>query len=311
MPQPTPVPGTDDEVTLAVQALLPQVRGLAGKAILMMLASAAVGFLGLLWVWSLERPSDDSNLWILPAFAGVGGIVLAYSWMRKRQEALVMPVLARAIGLSYDKDASAFVRGLPQRLLPHRGIRSGEDLIYGRIGPHDFQMAEVKVETGGKNSRTLFRGIVARFRNAGAMPAFFLAPQDKTRPGFLFGGELSTKELEQAHSITGGGDRSYGIWVSDADRAAAPALMAVVDILTRIPERLGPEAKLYTATSNGEEMHLALNHSRNLFRVGGMFPNRDELLQDVATAMRDLSMPLALAKALIEAEEAAVTKTGG
>ena len=87
-----------------------------------------------------------------------------------------------------------------------------------------------------------------------------------------------------------------------------PALSAVVDVLTRIENHVGYGAELYAATSNGEEIHVALSHKRNLFRVGGLFPNEDEVFQDVRAAMQDLTVPLTLAKALIEAEEAAVAK---
>jgi hypothetical protein len=85
-------------------------------------------------------------------------------------------------------------------------------------------MAEVNVETGGKNSRTLFKGIVAQFPNRTAMPAFFVALEDKTRPGFFFGGDLSTEGLHHLRTVTGNGGRSYGIWTSWSKLEEPPPL---------------------------------------------------------------------------------------
>ena len=90
-----------------------------------------------------------------------------------------------------------------------------------------------------------------------------------------------------------------------------PALAAVIEVLTRIETHVGGGAELYSATSNGEEMHVALSHKRNLFRVGGLFPSESDIFADVHTAMQDLVVPLSLAKVLIGAEEAARSKVKG
>ena len=85
----------------------------------------------------------------------------------------------------------------------------------------------------------------------------------------------------------------------------------MVEKVTRIEDLIGRGTQLYAATSNGEEMHVALTHSRNLFRVGGLFPSETDVFADVRAAMLDLTVPLALAKALIEVEEVATAKVNG
>jgi hypothetical protein len=85
----------------------------------------------------------------------------------------------------------------------------------------------------------------------------------------------------------------------------------VVEVLTRLETRVGWGAELYSATSNGVEMHVALSHPRNLFRAGGMFPNESDIFADVRAAMQDLTVPLTLANVLINAEETAVAKVKG
>lgn len=50
-------------------------------------------------------------------------------------------------------------------------------------------------------------------------------------------------------------------------------------------------------------MHVALSHKRNLFHLGGLFPDEAQLFRDVRAAMQDPTVPLTPAKALIGAEE--------
>lgn len=308
----SPPPDATEQVALAVRALMPALKRQAMVATgLMALAIVAAAVAAVL---VLNSGMDGEDRWKMTFLAGIVAFFAvgwAYRWTVRKQEAQVMPVLSQAIGLQYSKDAGPFVKTLPKRLLPERGIRSGEDHVQGTLGAHAIQMAEVQVETGGKRSRTLFKGIVARFPNRRTMPAFFVALEDKTRPGMFFGGDLSTEGLFQLRTVTGNGGRNYGVWTSWSGQDEPPALSAVVEILTRIEDHIGPGAELYAATSNGEEMHVALSHKRNLFRLGGLFPDENRLFRDVRAAMQDLAMPLTLAKALIRAEETAGEKVKG
>ncbi|MBN8629247.1 MAG: hypothetical protein J0L76_00155 [Rhodobacterales bacterium] len=306
MPQDTPPPDASTEVAVAVRALMPALKRQAAIAtgiITFAIVGAAVAM-----VLALNSGMDGESRAKIAVVAGIAAFFVVtgtYKWTARKQEAKVMPILARAIGLDYSKDAKPFARALPKRLLPERGIRAGEDHVRGTIGAHAIQMAEVNVETGGKNSRTLFKGIVAQFPNRTAMPAFFIALEDKTRRGLFFGGDLSTEGLYHLRNVTGNGGRSYGVWTSWSQQEEPPALARVVAILTRIEDHVGPGAELYAATSNGEEMHIALSHKRNLFHLGGLFPDENQLFRDIRAAMQDLTVPLTLAKLLIEAEEAA------
>ena len=305
MPQDAPSPDASTEVALAVRALMPALKRqsmVAVGIITLTIIAAAVAIL-----LALSSGMDGEGRWKVALIAGIAGfftVTATFKWTVRKQEAQIMPILARTIGLTYSKDAKLFVKALPKRLLPARGVRAGEDHVHGSIGAHAIQMAEVNVETGGKNSRTLFKGIVAQFPNRTTMPAFFVALEDKTRPGFFFGGDLSTEGLYQHSTITGNGGRRYGVWTSWSKLEEPPALSKVVAILSRIEDHVGSGAELYAATSNGEEMHIALSHKRNLFHLGGLFPDENQLFRDVRTSMQDLTVPLTLAKLLIEAEEA-------
>lgn len=308
-PPDAPPPDASTEVALAVRALMPALKRQSMVAVGIITLSVVAAAVGILL--ALSSGMDGEDRWKVALIAGIAGffaVTATYKWTVRKQEAQIMPILARTIGLTYSKDAKPFVKALPKRLLPARGIRAGEDHVHGAIGAHAIQMAEVNVETGGKNSRTLFKGIVAQFPNRTAMPAFFVALEDKTRPGFFFGGDLSTEGLYQHSTVTGNSGRRYGVWTSWSKLEDPPALSNVVAILTRIEDHVGSGAELYAATSNGEEMHIALSHKRNLFHLGGLFPDENQLFRDVRAAMQDLTVPLTLAKLLIEAEEAAGTR---
>lgn len=303
-----PDPSTPD-VTEAVSALMPELRHQALVSLALMAGAFVVaGGAALLFLNSRMDQRDRWEWAIYAAAAGVFVAVMLYRWTRSSQERLVMPILARTIGLAYSKDATGFVQALPKRLLPDRSRRTGEDHLTGTLGAHAIQMAEVTAETGGKHSKTLFKGIVAQFPNRTAMPAFFIAQEEKTRPGVFFGGDLSTDGLHHLRSVASGG-RSYGIWTSWDDGPEPPALAAVIGVLTSLEVRLGRGVELYAATSNGVEMHVALSHKRNLFRLGGLFPAKDRIFADVQQAMQDLTIPLTLAQVLIQAEETAATKS--
>ena len=312
MSDPASPDSATDEVALAVRALMPGLKRQAMVAVSLITLAIVGGAVAALLVLNSGMKGEDR--WKMALMVGIGVFLVVtwiFKWTVRKQEGQVMPILARAIGLNYAKDAKTFVKSLPRRLLPARGIRSGEDHVHGPLGAHAIQMAEVLVETGGKNSRTLFKGIVAQFPNRVAMPAFFVALEDKTRPGIFFGGDLSTEGLHHLRTVTGNGGRSYGVWTSWTAIEEQPSLSAVVDILTRIEDHVGPGAELYAATSNGEEMHIALSHKRNLFHLGGLFPDENQLFRDVRAAMQDLTVPLTLAKTLIRAEETASAKVKG
>lgn len=303
-------PDDPDAVARAVRALMPAFRRQARLALAVMALSAALAATAILVALGSGLETRALLKVVMVGVIGLGLVVVAARrWAVRRQEAAVMSIFARSIGLTHAKDASAFVRSLPKRLLPERSLRKGEDHIHGTLGAHAIEMAEVTAETGGKSSRILFRGIVARFPNRTAMPAFFIALADDTRSGLFSGANLSTEGLHHRRDVAVG-QRSYGIWTSSKDGPEPPALSAVIGILTGL-ETVVPGAQLYAATSNGEVIHVALTHGRNLFRIGGLFPGEDRIFADVQAALRDLAAPLSLANALIQAEAAAAQKLRG
>lgn len=299
MSEPSPLP----DVTHAVRELLPALRGHTRAGWFQIAVVTVLSFLAILF--AIAELEGEGKIKIIFIAGLIGALIIGYIARRTRSqhEAAVMPILGHTVGLSHTKDAGHFAKSLPMRLLPHRAITSGEDHLAGRIGDRTLEMAEIKAETGGKNSRTLFQGIVARFPNAVPMPPFFIADEAQTRSGLFFSGHLDVEGLVQVQTISTGGT-SYGIWASSAAAVEHPALAEVIRILTNLPSRVSAAAQLFSATSNGEITHVALTHKRNLYQIGGLFFDEAQLLRDVETALRDLTVPLTIAHQLMEAERA-------
>lgn len=301
-------PAFDDtpDIGAAVRALMPQLRQYSLVALVVLLGLGLVTLALAIWAIRLMQASDkDAKL--VAAFAVLGIAAILYTWarLRRAQEALVMPVLASAVGLSFDKNAKPFLATLPPRLLPQKAVIHAEDHVHGNLGAHRIDMAEVRVETGGKNSKTLFRGLVARFPNSIALPEFFLAPEAKTRPGMFFGAWMPTEGLTHLRSVSGRSGEAYGLWCPQGIREGGPALPAVLKVLAEVETGIGVSTSLFSAVSTGREMFVALSHSGNLFRIGGLFPSEAQVFDDVSAATQDLSIVLNLARQLIAVEEAA------
>lgn len=288
------------DVTL--QALMPSLeqrkrtgRMIAGAIIMIALALSG-------WLWTI-MPADNILPALAPSFVGLMALFFVNGWVAKGQQRMVLPHLVKAIDLQYEQSGRAFLDALPKRLLPKAGVRRAEDCISGTVGHRLFSLAEVKFETGGKSSQTLFRGIVVRFQNAAPLPAFFIAPERKTGGWFS---RMKVDDLVQVDSVTGQKGEVYGVWLSEKGATQSdPALRGVIDLLTDLETHVGGYAKLFSATSTGEEMHIALSHFRDLFKVGGLLASHKKIMAGINTAFEDLNVPLRIVKALLDVEVAA------
>jgi hypothetical protein len=287
------------DINAALGALVPVLRraNLTGWA---MMGGIAVAAIGVIWLVK-DRAEKPFVLAVTVLFlaAIIMGWVVQY--VRKRHEAQIMPILAETAGLSYEQNGNWYLTALPDRLLP-KGVRHCEDLLTGKIGGRAVRFAEAKIETGGKNSSILFQGIVLEFQNGLPMPAFFLADEAQTRGWFVFKGNIRVDDLAQVQSVTGPSGATYGVWAADHGAGRQSGFAAFVKALTELERQVGYEAKLYTASSDGKRTFLAVRHSRDLFRIGGMFTAAEERAADIRRAYSDLTMPMRIVSALLKAE---------
>ncbi|MDX8349207.1 hypothetical protein SLH49_14570 [Cognatiyoonia sp. IB215446] len=291
----------DQKLDVTLQELMPELEQKRRTGLIFAAGVSVVAIALSLLIWA---SADADNQLVSLALVFVGVVILFFinGWVTKGQQRMVLPHLAKAIDLEYEQNGRAFLDALPARLLPKAGVRRAEDCISGTIDDRPFALAEVKFETGGKNSRTLFRGIVVRFQNAAPIPAFFIAPERKTGGWFS---RMNVDDLVQVDSVTGQNGEVYGVWLSQHGvEKNNPALRGVIDLLTDLETQVGDFAQLFSATSTGEEMHIALSHFRDMFAVGGLRANREKIMAGITDAFEDLNVPLRIVSALLQVERA-------
>lgn len=288
-------------VLQSVRTLMPRLRTAALVAMVaILLASAAVAALG----WYLyTRPDSEQD----PVGLLFGGVILAslpvglvHRQMRRRQESLVLPIVASALGMTYAKDARDFVRGLPPVLLP-RGALSAEDHVTVLIGTRTVHLAEIRVRARRFQGRTLFQGVVLRATNRALLPPFLLAPVQNARPGIAFGNLLSTDGFRHLRDITLSAG-SFGLWVSGQSTSEPEALTELVAAISQVERSIDPAYRLHAVASTGPETHFAFDHGRNLFNLGSLWPTEARVLDAVQNATQDFSFPLTFGQALLKAE---------
>lgn len=265
---------------------------------LVMLAALSAA-LALVPVFGIGSPGP---LIIPVTFGALGGIAVN-DWVSRVQQQLVMPHLAQTVQLTYQQDATSFLNGLPNRLLPKVRKRTAEDLISGHIAGREIKLAEVRIERGGRRRRVIFQGVVLRFENALPLPAFFIAP---LRQASGWSSMFDLSNLIPVEPVVGRRGEIYSVWLSESGIARQhPALNEVIDILVQIEDGVAQNVSLYSATSTGEEMHIALRHKRDLFRIGGLLAGDAGLTESIKTAFQDLNVPLQVVSRLLEAERQA------
>jgi hypothetical protein len=303
--QDAPAPEVPD-IADALPKLMPELRRITLRGWALEGALAVTAVAALVMTSGLGEKAYEFPLIILFVAAFIALSIARHT--RRQHEARIMPLMAEAADLGYQQNASHFLASLPPRLLPKAGRKSAEDLISGRIGDRSIRFAEIRLETGGRNSSTLFQGIVAEFPNLVPMPPFFLAAEGETRGWFGFAGRIKVDDLMRIDTVTGGNGTVYGVWASRSEVRDHPAFAAALKVLTSLEHYIGSDSRLYTASSNGEIIHVALSHKRNLFKIGGLFSAGDALMDDIRIGYRDLSIPLTIAARLLEAEQSAVVK---
>ena len=245
---------------------------------------------------------NSIKLRLAPLLIGATTIYAINRGVKKSQHRLVIPNLAKSFGLEYERKPTAFLWGLPPRLLPKSDAKTIEDGIFGAMDGYNFKFAEVHVRVqNGQSIRSIFRGFVLRFENKTLMPSFYIAPERHTdgwRPRMGTNGLVKVKTLESQN-----GDL-FGVWLSEQGLAKKDdALSMVLDVANQFETQLDPKTKLFSMTSNGEEIHVAFEFPQDLFRVGGLFANRGQTLDHLKNALDDLNIPLQVLAVLIELEQ--------
>jgi hypothetical protein len=297
----TAVANEADEVNQAIHALKPKLlrmRLLGGLAVVGAVVLSIIG--ANLVGQNAAKPFEGV---LISLGLGVFAIVATFQQIRLNHERLIMPILARTAGLTYQKGDSEFLHNLPERLLP-RGRTRSDDVLSGVVGGRSIRFGEVKVETGGKNSRTLFDGLVISFPMQSDIPDFFLADQEATKGFLIFGGQIKVDDLDWQRSVPGHWGQAYALWARGALGDAQDRLVPLLNAISTIERNLERDSRLYTASCSNRTIHLAIRHRADLFRIGGLLSGEAELADDLRGALHELHLPLRLVTDLLQAEQA-------
>ncbi len=285
----------------AVRALMPKVRTTALVAVTGILVICG-GLLAIV----LNPPSflaedqDPAALAFAALLLGSVPVGFIYRFMRQEQEALVLPAVADALGMTYAKSGLAILEGMPPQLLP-RGLLHAEDHVEARVADRRVALAELHIRPRNDRHHTLFRGLVLRVPHGGKTAPFFMAPAHLARPGIAFGNFLSTDGYRHLRDLPLAGGK-FGLWIAALSGSESPALTTRIEGLVTTLAGFAGAWMPHSIASDGADTWLALGHHRDLFRLGGAFPSEARILAAVEAAVADLSQPLALAQALIANE---------
>jgi len=285
-----------------IEAALPEMRATRRKGLLVVvisvIATAVLVYLTLGW-------TDGESAWIIMALMpGLFGVLGAFGWVRGKHERLVMPVIAGVFGLTYQKSPPGFFVGLPKVFIPRGGRRSVDDMMTGHVADCQFRFAECKTETGGKNSSTLFKGVVLEVQSKGGVPAFLIASEKETKGFLFFKGRVDVDGMEMMHQTAGHDGKGYGLWARSSEAGRLVGLRAFMDQIVALGPRVLGDSALYSLVSDGRAYFISLSHRRDLFAIGGLLAGDDEVMRDIRKASDELAYPVRLATEVMRAEGA-------
>jgi hypothetical protein len=299
---PTPSPESDP-ATLALAAALPEIRSVKTKGWLFCLMSVLVT-IGILVLIANAAKGEKLEAVIYACIPALFGVIATVGWVRRRHERAVMPIIAQAFGLGYQKAPQDFYPTLPKNFIPQGGRRSVDDLMSGSIAGRSFRFAECKTETGGKNSSTLFKGIVLEVRSSGTMPEFLIASEKETKGFLFFKGKVQVEGMVMIHQSLGHDNQTYGLWARTESPRQMAGLRAFMDQIIALGPRVLGNSTLYSLVSTGSHYYVSLRHARDMYRIGGLFTNEAEVMQHIRAASSELSHPMDLVTEVLRAEEA-------
>ncbi|MEZ5798631.1 MAG: hypothetical protein R3D63_14820 [Paracoccaceae bacterium] len=293
---------TADPSAAALDSALPEIRKAKRNGWALLIVTGAIAGLAAIMLQNLPEEGLQWGFMVL-FLAGflMFGIV---SWVRKQHERAVMPIIARAFALDYEKTPARFYQSLPKNFIPQGGRQSVDDMMSGKVADRHFRFAECKTETGGKSSSVLFKGVVVELQSRGNMPDFIIASEKETKGFLFFKGRVQVDEFSRVYSATGHDGQIYGLWSTSSDAAGLAGLRAFMEQIIAIGPRVLGESSLYSLVSTGPTYYVSLRHARDLFKIGGMFADDAKVMSDIRNAAAEFGHPIKLVSEILRAEEA-------
>lgn len=279
--------------------------------VLAVLGASAVVAVTLAHLLTKSQDSDLRAIFI-PAMLVAGAVAFCLRWFQRQASAELIPHLARAAGLGYTVDfPHHIVRDMIEAgLIPRAGdLSRREDRFDGTLAGRHFMAGDVHLKTGGKNSSTLFEGLVVSLSLPERHKGFALTTLERAASGFLRRAQVDTKTLLPRGTFNSKHGTGFTAYVPDNALADSPGFRAQVKQLVRLDSEI-PGCRLFSVYCTGDRILVALSSGRNLFRIGRVF-SAELMTQDLQRVLSEMQFPLRVVQILLDAEQAALTASAG
>lgn len=299
-----------DQVQRAAQDITAALHRVAKRDVLQLVAASLALLLGsgtafIYWSWPL-------GLFLLIA------IVVVFLNLRKssqrHQMEVALPFVLTSLGLEQSAEGLDFNQSLPARLFPRVAVPLVSNVFFGTAGGFHVAVAEVRVtDRTADSDQTIFDGLVLRVDLSRTLPDFLIL--DDTLSRKMKGSAAGTWFFNKPHIDVGflqmsqhlpRGKNSLSLWLSpSADRSARP-LADVLKVLTYPPREAQIDGRIHSATNDGPAIFIALRPSGTAIRIEMTTPSASNASLVIHATHEWLAQPIALAKALIQAEKTSV-----
>lgn len=263
--------------------------------------SAFVGLATLAGAGYLLVVTETPQMIAIPLLCGMGILKLIALLIRRRMQCRVMPIMAGALGLTFETPAHRYGETLPECLLP-KGLCTVETRLHGRTASRDVSFAEVQVDRTDTDPDPLFKGIVMEVESALPLPDFVLVQVylHGLQPVIERQDECLT-QLKQARVIRHN-DLTYGVYTAKdvtLDDALTSRLRAA---LVQLPAEVSGTASLFSARFHEGRLIVAIKTTARLFAIGNLMASQDRVAETVQHALQQMSIPMSLLGKVLEAE---------
>lgn len=292
----------DDPTGRALADALPAIRRITRDGWAMVAGVAAVTAFVALFVVPTITPEVEWRIYV-----AIAGALAAFAILRSVQtshEKTIMPIVAAAFGLTHVKGDQNYLKAMPPVFIPQGNVGKVDDTIVGQVAGRTFRFAEVRTATGGKNSRTLFRGIVMDVPCRAGLPDFILVAEKQTQGLFWGKGNVPVDGLIRTHQARSRAGDTYGVWSRSHAPKDIAGLQAFVDRMLAAGDKVGGTATLYSMVCTGSRHFVALSHARDLFTIGGLFATQAVVMADIRRAAEQVAYPVNLVSEILLAEDA-------
>jgi hypothetical protein len=227
----------------------------------------------------------------------IGYFVISAPARQQREEVkdLVIGPICDFLGeLAYERKPSSHQPD-PDRfedlgVVPQHSRTKLEDRFTGRYRDTGFQMIEARLRTGGKNKRTVFRGLLFEIEVPKPFSGRVLMIGDQ---GIL--GNTITEFLKEKFGglerleFGGAFEERYQVFTDTpeaARRLLSPGFQGTMVALAEAADRKA----LNAAMAEGRFL-LALPHSKDLFEIGKLHRSLEHFREDVDTLMFQITIP--------------------